>query len=540
MRIEINHNCADFNSYRAARVKSLFNAESGCNWQHVAELPIEDDDWKIGLIVGASGSGKTSIGKQVFGEAAVYDLYDGWKKDRPIIDCIAPSGDFNQVTGALSAVGLGDVPAWLRPFHVLSNGEKFRAGLARLICERPENSVVDEFTSVIDRQIAKVGAAAFAKSWRKGPGRIILLSCHYDIIEWLQPDWVYDTVEARFSRDCLRRPPVQLDIYKANGTLWHYFKEHYYLDLPHPPAAEYFIGMVGDTPVAHLAVCPMFTANGYRATRLVVMPEWQGIGVGTAFLAAVCQYHLEGHGRCNREYPTFFHTSHPQLCGALRKSKKWVQTSAALYGGNKSRSHNSIRRSHKNSEKSGKIVGSGYGGHFRAVQGFKGLNTLVMIISILGDPATSAYQLAYEATINSGHVINTDCYFAADLAIAPLLTRRLGDRDISWPRHGVLIFHPSPLPHGRGASAIKKAYKRQEIVTAATWFWANIGKMDSGDICEMEVVRIDYTLRPREFYDRHILPAMARTLERALSAISSGYIRRVPQVEEYATFDFKE
>ena len=91
-------------------------------------------------------------------------------------------------------MGLGDVPAWLRPFKVLSNGEQFRAGLARLICEAPDKAIIDEFTSVVDRQIAKIGASAFAKAFRKNKGKqIILLSCHYDIIEWLQPDWVYDT-----------------------------------------------------------------------------------------------------------------------------------------------------------------------------------------------------------------------------------------------------------------------------------------------------------------------------------------------------------
>ena len=111
----------------------------------------------------------------------------------PIIEDIAPGSDMNVVTGALSSVGLGDVPAWLRPFKVLSNGEQFRAGLARLICNAPDKVVVDEFTSVVDRQIAKIGAAAFAKSWRKTGKQIVLLSCHYDIIEWLQPDWVYDT-----------------------------------------------------------------------------------------------------------------------------------------------------------------------------------------------------------------------------------------------------------------------------------------------------------------------------------------------------------
>lgn len=364
MKVEIKHQCANYDSFRANKVKSLFNPERGHVWEHVADLPIEGDDWQIGLIVGASGSGKTSIGKEIGG---IHDLYAGWATDAPIIDAIAPEGDLNAVTSALSAVGLGDVPAWLRPFHVLSNGEKFRAGLARLVVERPNRAVVDEFTSVIDRQIAKVGAAAFAKTWRRGKGRIVLLSCHYDIIEWLQPDWIYDTTEARFSRDRLRqRPKIELRIYQVSGSVFQHFKEHYYLDLPLPVAGQYFVGIVGDEPVCHLAVTPLFTAKAYRATRLVVMPEWQGVGVGTRFLNAVCQYHLDGHGRCGHKYPTFFHTSHPQLCGALRHSKKWIQTNAQLYGANKKRSAASMRRTAKKTN-----AACGYGGHFRAVQAFK-------------------------------------------------------------------------------------------------------------------------------------------------------------------------
>ncbi|MDY3521583.1 hypothetical protein PG614_08285 [Riemerella anatipestifer] len=193
MKIEVKHSCKDFKSFRAEKVKSLFNAESGHEWEHIAELPIEGDDWQIGLIVGPSGSGKTSIGKQIW-DNGIINLSDGWRSDIPIVEDITPEKSMNEVTSALSAVGLGDVPAWLRPFKVLSNGEQFRAGLARLICEDKDKIVVDEFTSVVDRQIAKIGASAFAKAWRrKGKKQIILLSCHYDIIEWLRPDWVYDT-----------------------------------------------------------------------------------------------------------------------------------------------------------------------------------------------------------------------------------------------------------------------------------------------------------------------------------------------------------
>jgi len=133
-----------------------------------------------------------------------------------------------------------------------------------------------------------------------------------------------------------------------------------------PVAAEYFVGMVDGEPVAHLAVCPSFQSKGYRATRLVVMPEWQGAGVGTKFLNWVCSYHKAGLGRCGKPFGTFFHTSHPQLVAFLRRSPDWRQVSAMIAGVNKGKSAASMR-------KSGNVIGAGigYGGHFRAVQGFK-------------------------------------------------------------------------------------------------------------------------------------------------------------------------
>ncbi|MBB4807475.1 GNAT superfamily N-acetyltransferase [Chryseobacterium defluvii] len=103
------------------------------------------------------------------------------------------------------------------------------------------------------------------------------------------------------------------------------------------------------------------------------MPEWQGAGVGTAFLNEIMQYHLDGNGRCNKKFHTFFHTSHPQLCGYLRNSKKWKQTGARFYGDNKARSNKSILYKSKGfgGIRTGKIHAGGYGGHFRAIQSFK-------------------------------------------------------------------------------------------------------------------------------------------------------------------------
>ena len=141
------------------------------------------------------------------------------------------------------------------------------------------------------------------------------------------------------------------------------FEPHYYLKLPRPVAAEYFVGLVDGEPVAHVAVCPRFNTKAYRATRLVVMPEWQGAGVGTKFLNWVCAYHKAGLGRCGKPFGTFFHTSHPQLVVFLRRSPDWRQVSAITHGANKARSQRSL-------SKSGSLPG-GFGGHFRAVQGFK-------------------------------------------------------------------------------------------------------------------------------------------------------------------------
>lgn len=369
MHIAIEHRCDDYDSYRAARVKSLFNAETGANVTISASLPIEERAWSVGAIVGPSGSGKTSIGRRIFGPEAFYEPA-GWRDDAPIVDCIAPSGDFNAVTAALGAVGLGDVPAWLRPYAVLSNGERFRADLARVIAEAPPRVVIDEFTSVVDRQIAVVGAGAFQKAWRRGNGQAVLLSCHYDILEWLEPDWVYDTRDGAFNWVRLQRPRLALEITQTSGSHWPHFEPHHYLKLPRMVAADYFVGTIDGELVAHVAVSPRLEIHAMRACRMVIMPEWQGAGIGMRFLNAVCESYLRGeqkHG--DRVRTVLFHTSHPGLCGALRRDPRWDQVSCPLYGANKARSASSISKTKASSG----VIGSmstGYGGHFRASQGF--------------------------------------------------------------------------------------------------------------------------------------------------------------------------
>lgn len=365
MKIEVRNVCPDFDSYRAARVKSMFNAESGCNFSLDAELPIESGDWRIGVIVGPSGSGKTSIGRKIWPDIGIYNCEAGWHSDRPIIDDIAPSSCLDDVTAALAAVGLGSVPSWLRPYAVLSNGEKFRAALARVVAEKPGRVIFDEFTSVVDRQIAKVGAAAFGKAFRRTGGRAVILSCHYDILDWLEPDWVFDTRTGTLERGCLRRrPEIKLEIWQTNGSYWKLFEPHHYLKAPHPIAAKYYVGFIDGEPVCHLATSPKLQTSGMRICRLVVMPEWQGLGLGVKFLNSVARMQFtpinKHYERTSRVYIS---TSHPGLCACLRRDPAWVLVDQ-ITGGSDGRS----RRAAAPSLQAGYVPS--YGGHLRALQSF--------------------------------------------------------------------------------------------------------------------------------------------------------------------------
>lgn len=378
MRVDVHHSCAEFDSYRAARVKAMFNCESGANFDLSAELPIDDGNWHVGVVVGPSGSGKTSIGERLFGPRAIWK--PRWPKDAPIVDAIAPDAPFDTVPAALSAVGLGSVPSWLRPHHVLSNGEQFRANLARVIAEQPARVVIDEFSSVVDRQIARVGAMAFAKAWRRGGGQAVLLSCHYDVLDWIEPDWILDTATGAFERAeagrrLRRRPPITFELWETDRRHWPAFEPHHYLKLPAMIAATYYIATVDGAPVAHVGVATRPGLVEARACRLVVMPEWQGAGIGLRFLAEVCERWRTGRNRYQIHVPTLFHTSHPGLSAALRRDPRWTQVSASLVGDNRARSKASLEVSAQRGRVS--FAGAGYGGHFRAVQGFRFLGETV-------------------------------------------------------------------------------------------------------------------------------------------------------------------
>jgi energy-coupling factor transporter ATP-binding protein EcfA2 len=150
------------------------------------------EQWNIGLIVGNSGTGKSSIAKKCFGEFSQCE----WNNDA-IIENFDHKFSMEKITEILGSVGFNSVPYWLKPFHVLSNGEKQRVELARLALEK-DFIIFDEFSSMVDRDVAKSMSNSIQKMIRKNGKQFIAITCHKDLKEWLLPDWIYDTDDKVF------------------------------------------------------------------------------------------------------------------------------------------------------------------------------------------------------------------------------------------------------------------------------------------------------------------------------------------------------
>ena len=374
-------------TFRVEQLAGLFDVPLAERVTHslTAEVPGLDEPWTVGAIVGPSGSGKTTLARAAFG--SIHEP-SPWPDDLSIIECLSGAGlwpalhnngrpearpTIKDLARLLTAVGLGSVPTWLKPYRVLSTGERFRADVARAIQEsgvRGQESdvplVLDEFTSTLDRTIAKTASAALSRLLRRGGSpRLVVLTCHDDILPWLAPDWIQGlgSNQPQLTRCQPQRHEIPLRIERVPQAVWREFSGQHYLagglaasatcyaatwdgevcrDRPLwrsvqrdgasirgsgnategvPYSADAVEGVPYSAEEAPIAFCAVVAALGWkktkRITRLVVRPEFQGLGIGTRLAESVAAIEsAKGHR-------VTITASHPAIVTHCSHSPRW-------------------------------------------------------------------------------------------------------------------------------------------------------------------------------------------------------------------------
>jgi len=286
----------------------------------IPDLPQEG----IVLIVGTSGSGKSTILRNLGHNQAI--------TTSPCSSVIENFSTPERGEELLLACGLRSIPTWFRPPGTLSNGEYHRFEMALALDQGL--STVDEFTSVVDRDTAKSLALSIRRYYnqRGTTDPLYIASCHRDIIDWLDPDWVYDTdLQKLDNRRSLlpvgRRPPITLTIRSTTPDYWRYFSKYHYLDTRMSRSVHCYVGLLGDKPIAFHAAIHSTNRDihsYWRGHRTVVLPEFQGMGIGTAFSDAIAQIYVD------RGLRYFSKTAHPSFGEHRQNSPLWRATSTNL------------------------------------------------------------------------------------------------------------------------------------------------------------------------------------------------------------------
>jgi energy-coupling factor transporter ATP-binding protein EcfA2 len=309
----------DLESVRVNQVGAVFDCplEKRQQLRFNLSVPIEENPWSVGLIVGPSGSGKSTVARHMFGE----EVEPSWGTGA-VVDDFDPSMSVQEIATICGAVGFNTIPAWLRPFHVLSNGEKFRVDVARRLSESGDDPIlIDEFTSVVDRQVAQIASHAVQKQVRRTGKQLVAATCHYDVIDWLQPDWIVDMATREFTwRSVRRRPELNAEIRRVPRSLWSLFAPYHYMSANLHVAAKCWGLFVDGKPAAFIGninrVGKGFN-DVYAISRCVCLPDFQGLGLAFVLMERVAAMYKTLGFRL-RAYP-----AHPPFIRSFNRSDSW-------------------------------------------------------------------------------------------------------------------------------------------------------------------------------------------------------------------------
>jgi GNAT superfamily N-acetyltransferase len=266
--------------------------------------------FQLGVIYGSSGTGKSTLLKE-FGSSYVHT----WEPNKAIASQIDPN--------LLMRLGLSSIPSLCRPYHVLSTGEKHRADIAISL---KDGCVIDEFTSVCNRDLAKSISIGLRKTIDELQYKnVVVVSCNDDVIQWLEPDWVINTITGTILEGRSVRQPSKYTVIPCSTKAWAIFKDHHYLSSDINSGAHCWLVLNDNNNICGFSsAIPLpgrDVRNAWREHRTVILPDYQGIGLGSKLSNLIAQMFID------RGCRYFSKTAHPKLGEHRNNSCLWKPTS---------------------------------------------------------------------------------------------------------------------------------------------------------------------------------------------------------------------
>jgi ABC-type lipoprotein export system ATPase subunit/N-acetylglutamate synthase-like GNAT family acetyltransferase len=279
------------------------------------EMDVKPRD--IIYITGDSGGGKSVLLHELLRRLTEYQSLFGKvctendiqiSPEEILVESIGNST--NEAISYLSYAGLNDAYLFLRKYKELSDGQKYRYKLAKMLSLDKDVLIFDEFCSMLDRETAKAVAFCVQKIARRTNKTLIVATAHGDLIQDLSPsvlirkNYGYET-DVSYHKIIMDRCSLMDGISIEQGTVndWHsleYF--HYRSGIPYGPQ-KIFVAKIKDRIIAAiiysnspLSCKPRNRYLGYVPTadeinqdfliisRVVVLPKFRGIGLAVKLI----------------------------------------------------------------------------------------------------------------------------------------------------------------------------------------------------------------------------------------------------------------
>lgn len=151
-------------------------------------LEIEVRPADVVYITGQSGSGKSLLLRELAaqmraGGLKVADLNEIALDDRPVIEQVGAS--MTEATHLLALAGISDAWIYIRKPSELSDGQRYRLKLAKVLESGADVWIADEFGAVLDRVTAKVVAYNMQKIARRQNKTLMIATTHTDLCDEL-------------------------------------------------------------------------------------------------------------------------------------------------------------------------------------------------------------------------------------------------------------------------------------------------------------------------------------------------------------------